>query len=284
MTAPTSTLRKAFVIGWPIEHSRSPMIHNHWLERYGIEGHYERVPVRPEDLAGFVAGLGDTDYVGGNVTIPHKETMYSFVSHTESAADKLGAVNTVFWRNGVLTGTNTDGYGYMEHLRATIPSWSSPAGPVVVLGAGGAARAIVVALLEDGIPEIRIVNRSIDRAEALAGALCPDAKIFSWSDAGAALDSAQLLVNTTSLGMKDMPPLEIDISGLPENAIVSDIVYVPLQTELLRKASAAGLRTVDGLGMLLHQAVPGFEAWFGVRPEVDGALRAMIETDIERSS
>ncbi len=260
------------------------MIHNHWLERHGIDGHYERVPVKPEDLAGFIEGLGDTGYIGGNVTLPHKEAVFSLVSETDPAADTLGAVNTVFWRDGVLTGTNTDGYGYMEHLRTTIPSWSSPDGPVVVLGAGGAARAIVAALHEDGVPEIRIVNRSLDRAEALARAICPGAKIYPWSDCSAALGDARLLVNTTSLGMADMPPLKIDISGLPETAVVSDIVYVPLQTDLLRKAAAAGLRTVDGLGMLLHQAVPGFEAWFGVRPKVDRTLRTIIENDIERSS
>ena len=282
MTASGSSGQKAFVIGWPIEHSRSPIIHNHWLERYGIDGHYERIPVRPEDLADFFATLDQAGYVGGNVTIPHKETVFSLVSQTEQAADRLSAVNTVYWRDGELIGTNTDGFGFMEHLRSTIPAWSSPAGPVAVLGAGGAARAIVAALVEDGVPEIRIVNRSIDRADALARELCPGATIFPWSDYEGALDSVQLLVNTTSLGMADMPPLEIDVSSLPRNAVVSDIVYVPLQTGLLRDASAAGLRTVDGLGMLLHQAVPGFEAWFGVRPEVDTALRTMIENDIGR--
>ncbi len=284
MTARAPSGRKAFVIGWPIEHSRSPMIHNHWLERYGIDGHYERVPVGPEDLDGFIAGLKDSGYIGGNVTIPHKETVFSLVSQTEQAADRLGAVNTLFWRDGALTGSNTDGFGFMAHLRSTIPAWSSPAGPVAVLGAGGAARAIVAALVEDGVPEIRIVNRSIDRATALARELCPCATVIPWSDYKVALDSVQLLVNTTSLGMADMPPLEIDVSSLPRDAVVSDIVYVPLRTGLLQNAAAAGLRTVDGLGMLLHQAVPGFEAWFGVRPEVDSALRTMIENDIGRHS
>ena len=284
MTAPPASQRRAFVIGWPVGHSRSPMIHNHWLERHGIDARYERVPVRPEDLAGFIEGLAETDYIGGNVTLPHKERVFSLVSRTEPAADTLGAVNTVFRLNGVLTGTSTDGYGYMQHLRATVPSWSPAAGPSVVLGAGGAARAIAAALRGAGVAEIRIVNRSMERAAILAGTLCPGARVYPWCDRAAALDSARLLVNTTSLGMVGMPPLEIDISGLPDDAVVSDIVYVPLRTGLLRKAGAAGLRTVDGLGMLLHQAVPGFEAWFGVRPEVDGTLRAIIENDIVRSS
>lgn len=273
----------AGVIGWPISHSRSPIIHGYWIDRYGIDGQYLKIPVEPGDLPRFMAGLVDQGLAGINVTIPHKEAVFGIVSEVEPEARRLGAVNTVYLRDGRLVGTNTDGFGFMASLCAAAPDWSAAAAPAVVLGAGGAARAVVSALDDAGVPEIRIVNRDIDRARRLAAALRPDARVLGWDDAPQALAGAGLLVNTTSLGMTGMPDPDLSLARLPAEAIVADIVYTPLRTALLERAAAAGHRTVDGLGMLLHQARPGFRHWFGVEPEVTPDLRALVVADIEAS-
>jgi shikimate dehydrogenase len=271
----------AGVIGWPISHSRSPIIHGYWLERYGIEGRYLKIPVEPRDLPGFIARMHPDEIAGINVTVPHKEAVFDLVSETEQMARRLRAVNTVFFRDGRLVGDNTDGYGFMASLRAAIAGWSAHLGPAVVLGAGGGARAIVAALDDAGVAEIRIVNRDRDRAARLAADLVPGARVLTWDEAPAALPGAALLVNTTSLGMVGMPPLDLALDALPDTAVVADIVYTPLRTGLLDRAVARGNPTVDGLGMLLHQARPGFRRWFGVEPEVTPELRALVINDIE---
>lgn len=274
--------RKAFVVGHPIAHSRSPKIHGHWLRTYGIDGGYDAIDVDPVDVAAFLATLADNGFVGGNVTIPHKEAAFATVDRRDAAAELIGAVNTLWFEDGILVGGNTDAHGFAANLDEFVPGWPEN-GPAVVLGAGGAARAVIHALKVCGVDDIRIVNRTLSRAGELRdrfgagvtahGAATPDLL----SDAG-------LLVNTTSLGMagkgcKDELPA--DPALLPAHAIVTDIVYVPLETPLLAAARARGLKTVDGLGMLLHQAVPGFERWFGRRPEVTPELRTLIVADLD---
>jgi shikimate dehydrogenase len=273
---------KAFVVGHPIAHSRSPLIHGHWLARHGIAGSYERLDVAPEAFPAFLRGLPASGFAGGNVTIPHKEAAFALCDALTPRAERIGAVNTLVVEDGRVRGDNTDAPGFCAHLDHSLGADWPERGEAVILGAGGAARAIVVGLAERGVARIRIANRTRRRAEALA-ALAPGvAEPLDWAELPAAMERAGLLVNTTSLGMKGQPPLTLDLAPLPEGAAVADIVYAPLETDLLAAARARGLAAVDGLGMLLHQAVPGFAAWFGVRPEVTGALRETIVADLTR--
>jgi shikimate dehydrogenase len=273
---------RAFVVGHPIAHSRSPLIHGHWLAQHGIAGSYERLDVAPDDFPDFLRGLPRSGFAGGNVTIPHKEVAFSLCDALTPRAERIGAVNTLVVEDGRVRGDNTDAPGFCAHLDHSLgPDWPER-GEAVILGAGGAARAIVVGLAERGVARIRIANRTRGRAEALAALAPAVAEPLDWADLPAAMAGAGLLVNTTSLGMKGQPPLTLDLAPLSEGAAVADIVYAPLETDLLAAARARGLAAVDGLGMLLHQAVPGFAAWFGVRPEVTEALRKTIVADLTR--
>lgn len=263
---------RAFVCGHPIAHSRSPLIHGFWLAEHGIDGSYEKLDVAPLDFDAFLGDLPATGYAGGNVTLPHKEAAFAAVHRRDEAAEMIGAVNTLWFESGKLIGGNTDAYGFAAHLSAGAPDWTSGE-TAVVLGAGGAARAIIHAIQKAGYKNIRVVNRTLARAQELAVRFGTGVSAHGWEDLPALLGNADLLVNTSALGMTGQPPLEISLDPLPGHAIVSDIVYAPLKTDLLAAAEARGLTPVDGLGMLLHQAVPGFERWFGVRPVVTGALR-----------
>lgn len=268
---------RAGVMGWPVEHSRSPLLHGFWLKQHGIDGAYELLPVRPADLEAALRGLAGQGFAGCNLTVPHKQAALAIVDQVDVTAARIGAVNTVIvQRDGTLEGRNTDSFGFRENLRAAQPTWRANAGPAVVLGAGGAARAVVAALLDEGAPEIRLVNRSRDHAAALATALGGPITVVDWPRRAAALGNAALLVNTTSLGMTGQPALDLVLDALPETAVVNDIVYAPLETPLLRAARRRGNPVVDGLGMLLHQARPAFAAWFGVMPEVTPALRQAV--------
>lgn len=262
----------AGVMGWPVAHSRSPALHGHWIARHGLDAAYVPLPVRPEDFAAAVHGLRAAGFRGCNVTIPHKEAAFALCDAVTPRARRAGAVNTLVFAPGGITGDCTDGFGFLASLGGLDVS----ASPAVVLGAGGAARAIAAALLDAGCPRLTLVNRSPARAEALARDLGGPIQVA----AAPPLEGAALLVNTTSLGMAGQPPLELDLAPLPGHATVADIVYVPLETPLLRAARARGLRAVDGLGMLLHQARPGFAAWFGVDPVVDDALRRATAADL----
>jgi shikimate dehydrogenase len=271
----------AGVMGWPIAHSRSPRLHGYWLSEHGIPGTYLPLAVPPGQVEAALRGLAALGFAGCNVTIPHKETVMRAVDHVAPIARRIGAVNTVTVApDGSLAGTNTDAYGYIASLREADPAWRGDRGPVVVLGAGGGARAVVASLLEEGAPEIRVLNRSPERARALAAGYGAPVTAVRWEERAAALDGATMLVNTTSQGMVGQPPLEIALDALPPDALVSDIVYIPLETPLLAAARRRGNPTVNGLGMLLHQAVPGFEAWFGLRPSVTPELRRLIEATI----
>ena len=276
MSLLTGHARLAGVLGWPVSHSRSPRLHGHWLASLGIDGAYLPLPVHPDRFAGAVRALADLGFRGANVTIPHKEAAFAVCDGVDATARRAGAVNTLVFRDGRIEGSNTDGFGFLESVRAAAPGWQPTDGPAVLLGAGGAARAIAAALLDARCPRVTLVNRSRTRAEALARALGGPIDVADHPP----LADAALLVNTTSLGMQGQPPLEIDLAPLPPAAVVTDIVYVPLETSLLAAARARGLRVVDGLGMLLHQARPGFEAWFGVSPVVDATLRAVVAADI----
>ncbi|MBC8019742.1 MAG: shikimate dehydrogenase [Methyloceanibacter sp.] len=270
-------MRRACVIGWPVEHSRSPLIHRYWLKQYGIDGAYEKEAVRPEDLARFLGSLDALGYAGANVTLPHKEAALRLAAVADEAARTIGAANTLWVDDGGrLNASNTDAYGFTTNLDAEARDWNDGGRPVVVLGAGGAARAILHGLLAEGARHILLANRTSGRAEALVGAFGPAVTVVDWRDRNRALAGCGLLVNATSLGMTGKDPLDLDLASLPPNAVVADIVYSPLETALLGAARAKGNRTVDGLGMLLHQAVPGFERWFGVRPAVTPALRAHV--------
>ena len=272
---------RAFVIGHPVGHSRSPLIHGHWLEVHGIAGSYEKVPVPPEDLDGFVAGLKAAGFVGGNVTVPHKRRVLELADAVDEAADAIGAANTLWFDGDDLVAGNTDALGFLASLDDEAPGWDGTPGAALVLGAGGAARAVVHGLLERGF-EVAVVNRTLMRAVDLAEGQDEGVWAYAWEEIPQLLRSADLVVNTTTLGMAGQPPLALDLAGLKRGAIVADIVYTPLETPLLAAARAAGHRAVGGLGMLLHQAVPGFERWFGVRPEVTPDLRALIEADVRR--
>lgn len=275
--------RRVCIIGWPAGHSRSPLIHNHWIAKYGIEDAvYERLAVAPEELTNVLARLGET-YIGANVTVPHKEAAYACLKAHDPVAKRLGAVNTIVKTSNGFEGRNTDGYGFLENLKDRHHGWQAGAGRAIILGAGGAARAIALALAEAGCPEICIVNRSRERATRLIADLAlSQARVLAWHELQATMATAALLVNATTLGMAGGTDMTIDLSQLPRHALVTDIVYSPLQTKLLREAQAAGLATVDGLGMLLHQAVPGFEAWFGLRPAVTQELRDLIIADLNQ--
>ena len=267
--------RKAFVCGHPIAHSRSPIIHGHWLRIHGIAGSYEAIDIAPGAFPTFVRGLAEAGFAGGNVTIPNKELASALVEHRDEAAEAIGAVNTLWFADGRLSGGNTDAHGFAANLDAFAPGWEK-AHAAVVLGAGGAARAVIHALKMRGVKDIRIVNRTVARAGELAGHFGGAVSAHGEAATREICGDAGLLVNTTSLGMGSDAQLAADPAWLPDDAIVHDIVYVPLKTPLLAAAEARGLRIVDGLGMLLHQAVPGFERWFGVRPEVTPELRALV--------
>ena len=272
----TGTSRLAGILGWPVSHSRSPRLHGFWLERHGIDGAYMPLGVAPENFATAIRGLVALGFRGANVTIPHKLAAFAICDVVEESARRAGAVNTLVFKDGCITGSNTDGWGFVNHLRE---SGVDPAvGPALVLGAGGSARAIVAALQDAGAA-VSIANRTRARAEELARDLPPLA-VIDWENRSPALADHALLVHTTSLGMGQNPPLEIDLARAPARMAVADIVYVPLETPLLAAARARGLRTVDGLGMLLHQAIPGFSAWFGVTPRVDDDLRRFVAADL----
>ena len=272
---------RACVIGWPIKHSRSPLIHTHWLRDMNIPGSYEAVSVEPIALQDFLTNLGEVSgYIGGNVTIPHKESTFQACSQTTDVARRLRAVNPIWVEDGKLCGDNTDGHGFTNNMDDQAPGWDKSNKPAVILGAGGAARAILLALQNRGLAPLRIVNRTPLRARQLIKDLTIDADIFTPDQLPNALAGAGLFINTTSLGMTGQPPLDIDIALFGPDTIVSDIVYAPLETGLLGAARAKGLTTVDGLGMLLHQAVPGFARWFGQTPMVTPALRALIVEDL----
>lgn len=273
-------MKRACVIGWPIEHSRSPLIHGYWLKRYGIDGAYTREAVRPESAEQFLKSLALRGLVGCNVTVPHKETAFAVATQRDAAAVAIGAANTVWLDDGRLCCSNTDAYGFMTHLNRSAPEWTARDAPVSILGAGGAARAIVHGFLEAGVAEVRIFNRSFERAEALARHFGPRVVALRWEDRNARSIGASAIVNTTTLGMKGAGDPGIEFARFDHRTLACDIVYVPLETTFLAAARSAGLKTVDGLGMLLHQAVPGFEKWFGVRPEVTAELRAAIVADI----
>jgi shikimate dehydrogenase len=270
---------RACIMGHPVAHSRSPMLHGYWLRTLGIDGAYELADVAPEKFDAFFRGLKANGFVGGNITIPHKEAAYRLVDRRERAADAIGAVNTVWYEDDALIGGNTDWLGLVGSLDNIHPGWDAKPGKVVVLGAGGSARASVFAFTERGF-SVSIVNRTRKRAEKLAAAFAPRASAHGFEELPKLLADADLLINNTSLGMGGKPPLKIDLSPLKKSAIVYDVVYVPLETELLKAAKARGHRTVDGLSMLLYQAVVGFSHWFGVTPKVTAEQRAILEADI----
>jgi shikimate dehydrogenase len=261
-----------------VTHSRSPRLHGFWLQRYGIDGAYIPLGVAPGGFAAAVRALVDLGFRGANVTIPHKLAAFEICDAVAPFARRAGAVNTLIFRDGRIEGSNTDGFGFLESVREAAPGWRADAGPAVLLGAGGAARAIAAALLDAGAPRVTLVNRTAAKAEALARDLGGPIHVADRPP----LEGAALLVNTTSLGMQGQPGLEVDLAPLSASAVVADIVYVPLETRLLAAARARGLVAVDGLGMLLHQARPGFEAWFGVAPLVDQALRDEVAADIPK--
>ncbi|MGB3021001.1 MAG: shikimate dehydrogenase [Methyloceanibacter sp.] len=274
-------MKRACVIGWPVQHSRSPLIHRYWLKLHGLEGAYEKEAVPPAEIDAFLRSLGERGYVGANVTLPHKEAAFAAADQADKAATAMGAANTLWLdAEGRLQASNTDAYGFITHLNQQAPDWNRDRRPVVVLGAGGAARAILRGLLDGGASNIVLSNRSRDRAEALAEILGGRVAVVPWEDRDKALAGCGLLVNATSLGMTGKPPLDLCLAALPADAIVADIVYSPLVTSLLEAARARGNPTVDGLGMLLHQAVPGFERWFGLRPEVTPELRAYVAANL----
>ncbi|GMG83440.1 shikimate dehydrogenase [Paralimibaculum aggregatum] len=263
----------AGVMGWPISHSKSPRIFAHWFAAHGIEGAYVRLPVRPEDFAEVYRALGKAGFCGVNVTLPHKEAALALADEATPAARAIGAANMIRFEGGRILADNTDAYGFIENLRAGAPDWDAAAGPALVLGAGGASRAVLQALLEAGCPEIRLANRTRAKAEALAAAFGLRIRVVDWEHRAAALSNAATLANSTALGMAGQPPLAMDLSMAEPGLTVTDIVYTPLETPLLAAARAAGFAAVDGLGMLLHQARPSFRAWFGADPAVDGTLR-----------
>ena len=277
------TVRAACIIGWPVEHSRSPLIHNYWLKTYGIGGEYRREAVPPDEFEGFVQSLAARDYVGANVTVPHKEKALAF-SLPDERARAVGAANTLWIAGGFLHATNTDVEGFLNNLDACAPQWERGLDNAVVVGAGGAAHAVLYALLTRRVERITVVNRTPHRAEVLRQRFLERFQVAPWEQLNDLLGDATLLVNTTTLGMAGQPELGADVGRLPSHAIVADLVYVPLVTTLIKTAKARGLRTADGLGMLLHQAVRGFTLWFGKTPEVTAELRALAEADLKTSA
>ena len=268
------------VIGWPIAHSRSPLIHNYWIKQHKLDAEYRREAVKPEDFADFVKGMRERGYIGANVTVPHKRTALT-LSTPDERARAVGAANTLYYIDGTLRSTNTDVEGFLANLDAATPGWDRGLESAVVLGAGGGARAVLFALIAREVQRIYVINRTRANAEALKKQFGARIKPAGWEETTGLLGGAGLLVNTTSLGMTGQPPLEINLR-CPPSLVVADLVYSPLTTNLLAAARERGLRTADGLGMLLHQAVRGFELWFGVRPEVTPELRALIEDDLTK--
>jgi shikimate dehydrogenase len=278
----SSNFRLAGVMGWPVAHSRSPKLHNYWIQKYGLNGSYVLLPVQPDNLQAAVAGLPALGFAGCNITIPHKVTAMELVHEVDANAKRMGAINTiVVQQDGSLKGFNNDGFGYIQSLLDAQPDWRADTGPITVLGAGGAARAVVLSLAERGAKEIRLLNRSDAKAQELANVFGAPVKAMPWSQRHEALAGIALLVNTTNQGMHGNPALDLDLTQLPTTALVSDIIYVPLETPLLAAARARGNRTVNGLGMLLNQARPAFHAWFGVMPEITPELRQAVEASLE---
>jgi shikimate dehydrogenase len=264
----------AGVMGWPVAHSLSPRLHGFWLDHHGVDGAYIPIPVSPDDIDTVIKTLPMLGFRGANVTVPHKIAAFNAADQLSPAAQAIGAVNTLVCReDGSIFGDNTDGYGFIANLKAGAPTWNASASPALVLGAGGAARAVVWSLLDAGVPKVTLTNRTQEKAEIIANDMSGDVTVIPWKEREDAVQGAGLIVNTTTLGMTGKPALELNITNAAATPVVTDIVYVPLQTPLLRDAAAVGCQVVDGLGMLLHQAVPGFEAWFGVRPDVTSALR-----------
>ena len=267
----------AAVIGHPIAHSKSPNVHGYWLRKYGLKGHYIPMDIAPDKLSDLLPRLADMGFVGANVTIPHKEKVMEIADLITDRATLIGAANTlIFRKDGRIHADNTDGYGFIENIRQTIPDWNPKSGPAVVFGAGGASRAVLASLLDVGVPKIMLTNRTRIRAEKLKEDFGNRIQVVEWVQAGNVLEDADLVVNTTSLGMIGKPEMRVPLDGLRPGAIVNDLVYSPLRTRLLAAAEEQGCRVVDGLGMLLHQAVPGFQRWFGKRPVVDENVRAAV--------
>ncbi|MSO53536.1 MAG: shikimate dehydrogenase [Rhodospirillales bacterium] len=275
-SGPSGRARVAGVIGWPTGHSLSPRLHGFWLRAHGVDGAYVPLPVRPEDFETAIRTLAKLGFSGANITVPHKERALRICDDVEDQARRIGAVNTLVVRDGKILGRNTDAYGFVANLKAARPALNLRAAPAAVIGAGGAARAVAAALIDEGVPELRIANRTAERAEVLARALGPKLTVVPWDQRAAMLDGAGLLVNTTTQGMTPNPPLDLALDRLPKTAVVNDLVYVPIETPLLAAAKARGNPTVDGLGMLLYQAKPAFAAFFGVEPEVTPELRAFV--------
>lgn len=276
-------MKKACVIGWPIAHSRSPLIHNYWLKKYGIDAVYERKAIEPKNAGQFIANLAASEFIGCNVTIPHKEMAFQAVAKADEIASRLGAVNTVYLKNGIVCGANTDGDGFIASLLHAHPLFNLRNKTAVIIGAGGAAKAIIGALLDEGTEKIGIINRTRARIHDLQVQFGSGICEISGTNSNDALKSCGLLVNATSQGMEGQPSLELDIQSLNTNALVADIVYTPLETVFLAKARQRGNPVMGGLGMLLHQAVRGFELWFGVKPEVTSELYELIAADVQKA-
>ena len=268
----------AGVMGWPVAHTRSPAIHNHWIAQYSLKGAYVQLPVQPQNLEAAIRGLPALGFAGCNITVPHKVNAMQLMDTLHPAARRVAAINTVVVQaDGSLLGMNNDGYGYIQSLRDAQPGWRGDAGPALVVGAGGAARAIVVALLDEGVPEVRLCNRTQEKAQALKDAFGDRVTVVPWADRNSAMAGVRLLVNTTSQGMHGQPALDVALDDLPAEALVSDAIYIPLETPLLAAARQRGHQTVNGLGMLLNQARPAFHAWFGVLPELTPGLIAAVQ-------
>lgn len=268
----------AGVMGWPVAHTRSPVIHNHWIARHGLKGAYVQLPVQPDRLEAAIRGLPALGFAGCNITVPHKVNAMQLMDELHPQAARIAAINTVVVQpDGRLLGVNNDGIGYIQSLRDANPAWRGDTGPALVLGAGGAARAIVVALLDEGVPELRITNRTLEKAQALKDAFGDRVTVVPWGERNQAMAGVSLLVNTTTQGMHGQPALDVQLSDLPATAMVSDAIYIPLETPLLAAARQRGHQTVNGLGMLLNQARPAFQAWFGVLPEITPELRAAVQ-------
>ena len=281
LAQPAQVLRLAGVMGWPVTHSRSPLIHNYWIEKHGLKGAYVPLQVAPERLEAALRGLVALGFAGCNITLPHKVDAMQWMDRVDPVARRIGAINTVVVsHDGSLTGLNTDAYGFIQSLHDVESSWQAHRGPAVVLGAGGAARAVVASLVDEGAQEVRLLNRTDAKALELAAQMGPAVKALPWSQRHEALAGCALLVQTTTQGMHGQPALDLRLDLLPSSALVCDVVYVPLDTPLLSEAKRRGHQVVDGLGMLLNQARPAFEAWFGVRPEITPALRAKVEATL----
>lgn len=275
-----STRPRACVVGWPISHSRSPIIHQHWMKTHGIDAAYEKVATPPGEFARFAATIGVGGLRGANVTVPFKQAAFAECQRLTDAAQSMGAVNTLWREGGLLWGDNTDAEGFLASLDDEAPGWRRDVRRALILGAGGASRAVTYALLAAGIERVALINRTVGRAEALSAAFGPKVVASNYSELSSQLGQADLLVNTTTLGMNGQPALDVDFSSLKPGAIVFDVVYAPLRTRLIEGARSRGFRTIGGIGMLLHQAAPGFERWFGVRPKVTSELRSLVEADI----